>query len=74
MRKITAPQEEILRSLAQSRGSLARSWLSVPCRRLATRMEQMGLVVWTPISTTNGGLRLDITEAGRAALAEVKLC
>lgn len=47
-------------------------WLTVPARRLATRMQSDGLVKWTApaISSrhTCKGQRLHITDAGRAAL------
>lgn len=71
---LSEPRLKLLRGLNDVEGGcLPAEWLTVPTRRLATRMQRDGLVQWKapPISSrhTCAGQTLYITPAGRAALS-----
>lgn len=71
----TSPRLRLLRALdGVEGGCLPAEWLTVPARRLATRMQGDGLVQWkAPVISsrhTCKGQTLYITDAGRTALSD----
>lgn len=69
---MTKPRRNLLEALVTYGGQLKAEQLTVPDRRLATRMQADGLVVWKApgISSRHTclGQTVHITDAGRVAL------
>lgn len=72
-KKISTPRRDLLARLYAQGGSLAAERLSVPARRLASRMQRDGLVAWKAVEISSPHTCLEqtlfITNAGRVALA-----
>lgn len=72
MTMLSRPRRALLETLNAAGGKLMADRLTVPDRRLATRMQSDGLVEWQmPLMQsrhTCAGQTVSITEAGREAL------
>lgn len=70
-RQLSEPRKQLLGALVMYGGTLKATQLTVPDRRLATRMQSDGLVEWFGGSSRHTciGQSVRITEAGRAAIA-----
>lgn len=70
---LTKPRRSLLEALVTYGGSLKATQLTVPDRRLATRMQSEGLVQWKAPAIQSRhtciGQTVYITDAGRSALA-----
>lgn len=70
---ISKPRRDLLDALVTYGGTLKATQLTVPDRRLATRMQSDGLVQWRAPAIQSRhtciGQTLHITDAGRAALS-----
>ena len=73
MTTLTKPRRSLLEALMMYGGQLKAEQLTVPDRRLATRMQSDGLVAWKApgISSRHTclGQTVQITDAGKIALS-----
>ena len=68
MVRLTKPRKGLLEALSMYGGSLKSAQLTVPDRRLATRMQADGLVEWQIPKVKSRHTTVCITAAGRAVL------